>query len=64
MPGGELVQQDIFRSFMFVNTNKPSGSMKCRGYIDRLGDCHLSIFETLRAVSMKVQDSWMLLGKY
>jgi hypothetical protein len=43
-------------------TNELSGSVKCRGYVGRLGESHLSGFETVTTVLMKIQVCGMSLG--
>jgi len=44
-------------------TNGFSGSVKCRDYIGRLGKYHLSGFETLTTVLMKIQVCETSLGR-
>jgi len=44
-------------------TNEFSGYVKCRGYVGRLGESHLSGFETVTTVLMKIQVCEMSLGR-
>lgn len=44
-------------------TNELSGSVKCRCYVGRLGESHLSGFETVTTVLMKSQACEMSLGR-